>query len=121
MSSAGTDHGKRLPSRLQGLMKVSCGWSVLVRVAKGRFNNKQGQGDHISAQRFAQLDLDSLWDSTWGEMEKIQKIRHHKATPAQDDSPRSAPTKRPFEVPLDWPADAPVPPRPKMEPDEKND
>ena len=81
--------------------------------------HKQGQGNHINAERFAQLDFDNLWDTTWGEMEKIQKIRHNKATPAQAASPRTAPMERPFEVPSDWPTDVPVPPRPQLGPEEK--
>ena len=94
-------------------------WFKQPSIFKQHLMHKQGQGNHINAERFAQLDFDNLWDTTWGEMEKIQKIRHNKATPAQAASPRTAPMERPFEVPSDWPTDVPVPPRPQLGPEEK--
>ena len=44
--------------------------------------HKQGQGDHVSPAKFAEYDFNTLWDSTWSEMEKIEMRRRDKATPA---------------------------------------
>ena len=93
-------------------------WDRSWKEIKQHLMHKQGQGNHISAERFSQLGFNSLWDETWGEMEKLQKLRHDKATPVQVQSPRTASTKRPLEVPSDWPTDVPIPP-PKIGPEEK--
>ena len=93
-------------------------WFKQPSAFKQHLMHKQGQGNHMSVERFAQLDFNSLWDETWGEMEKLQKLRHDKATSAPVHSPRSASTKRPLEAPSDWPTDVPIPP-PKTGPEEK--
>ena len=98
-----------------------CGrWFRQPSALKQHLMHKIGQGQHPDSTVFGQLQFDSLWDGTWAQMEKIQKVRMEKAAPLDekvDESPRTAPVKRSLSPDGDWPADVPKPPKPVAEPE----
>ena len=98
-----------------------CGrWFRQPSALKQHLMHKIGQGQHPDSTVFGQLQFDTLWDGTWAQMERIQKVRMDKATPLDektDKSPRSTPVKRGLSPDRDWPSDLPKPPKPVAEPE----
>ena len=88
-------------------------WFKQPSAFKQHLAHKQGQGDHCTEEQFAEFNFNLLWDSTWNEMEKIERTRRDKAASVEEPTEKSGQRKRTFdEAMVEWPAEVPRPPKP---------
>lgn len=95
-------------------------WFRQPSAVKQHLSHKTNEGPHPDETGLAAINFDSLWDDTWAEMNRLQKLRHDKSTPIDArPSPRSQPAKRALSPEGDWPEDVPRPPKPPTDPSAK--
>lgn len=95
-------------------------WFRQPSAVKQHLSHKTTEGPHPDETGLAAINFDSLWDDTWAEMNRLQKLRHDKSTPIDSrPSPRSQPAKRALSPEENWPEDVPRPPKPPTDPSAK--